>query len=143
MMAEKRKWSKDVTEHSDALDLKDGVFKLSDPKRIAASLKNSAEHSDRRKSDPYRSAMSMLTFYINHAGDNLPAAQHKRLEKAKDELRTLYDRPPAAGKRAKTSAKPAAKKTSSEKPQARPKAKAAAPARKRTATASGRKEKRS
>jgi hypothetical protein len=88
-----RKWSQEVTEHSDALDLKDGVFKLKDPKAIASSLKRSAEHSERRKSEPYRSAMSMLTFYINRAGDQLPAAQKKRLEKAMDELRVLYDEP--------------------------------------------------
>ena len=88
-----RKWSQEVTEHSDALDLQQGVFKLKDPKRIAESLKNSAEHSDRRKSDPYRSAMSMLTFYINRAGEGLPQAQKKRLEKVKDELRALYDKP--------------------------------------------------
>jgi hypothetical protein len=68
-MAGKR-WSQHVTETSDALDLKEGVFTGSDPKKIARSLKASAEHSDRRKSDPYRSAMSMLTFYINRAGHN-------------------------------------------------------------------------
>ena len=90
-----RKWSQEVTEHSDALDLKQGVFKQKDPKRIAASLKDSAEHSERRKSDHYRSAMSMLTFYINRAGAQLPKAEKNRLEKAKDELRTLYDRPTA------------------------------------------------
>jgi hypothetical protein len=88
-----RKWSQQVTEHSDALDLKQGVFKLKDPKKIAESLKASAEHSDRRKSEPYRSAMSMLTFYINRAGDTLPKAQKKRLDHAKDELRALYDKP--------------------------------------------------
>lgn len=87
------KWSQEVTEHSDALDLEQGVFKLTDPKRIAASLKDSAEHSERRKSDPYRSAMSMLTFYINRAGAQLPEDEKKRLEKAKDALRTLYHRP--------------------------------------------------
>ncbi|MDB5800151.1 MAG: hypothetical protein JWL63_1090 [Rhodocyclales bacterium] len=88
-----RKWSQDVTEHSDALDLKEGVFAEADPKKIALSLKQSAEHSDRRKSSPYRSAMSMLTFYINRAGDKLSEAQHHRLEAAKDELRALFDRP--------------------------------------------------
>jgi uncharacterized protein DUF3175 len=87
------KWSQEVTEHSNALDLEEGVFKLKDPKRIAKSLKDSAEHSERRKSDPFRSAMSMLTFYINRAGEGLPQAQKKRLEKAKDELRALYDKP--------------------------------------------------
>ena len=86
------RWSQDVTEHSDAMDLDDGVFKGDDPHKIALSLKHSAEHSDRRKSEPYRSAMSMLTFYINRAGHNLPAAQHKVLEDAKEELRKLFHR---------------------------------------------------
>ena len=90
----RHRWSQHVTETSDALDLKNGVFKERDPKKIARSLKQSAEHSDRRKSDPYRSAMSMLTFYINRAGKTLPQAQHRRLEAAKDELRALFDRPP-------------------------------------------------
>ena len=92
------RWSQHVTETSDALDLKPHVFESHDPKAIAKSLKASAEHSDRRKSDPYRSAMSMLTFYINRAGHNLPAAQKKRLEAAKDELRALFHRPPARRK---------------------------------------------
>jgi phosphoenolpyruvate carboxylase len=87
-----RKWSQDVTEHSDALDLQQGVFDLDDPAEIARSLKRSAEHSSRRKSEPYRSAMSMLTFYINRAGKNLPAKRHKILEAAKSELRRLYNR---------------------------------------------------
>ncbi len=90
-----KRWSQEVTEHSDALDLKPDVFKLRDPAAIARSLKASAEHSDRRKSEPYRSAMSMLTFYINRAGDNLKAADRKRLESAKDALRELFGRPPA------------------------------------------------
>jgi hypothetical protein len=85
-----KRWSQHVTETSDALDLQHDVFKLTDPKKIAQSLKRSAEHSDRRKADPYRSAMSMLTFYINRAGHNLEPAQHKRLEAAKDELRKLF-----------------------------------------------------
>jgi hypothetical protein len=93
-----RKWSQHVTETSDALDLQLDVFKLTDPKKIAQSLKRSAEHSDRRKSDPYRSAMSMLTFYINRAGHNLEAAQRKHLEDAKDELRALYGKPAARKK---------------------------------------------
>jgi hypothetical protein len=96
-----RRWSQHVTETSDALDLRKNVFKLTDPKRIAQSLKRSAEHSDRRKSEPYRSAMSMLTFYINRAGDQLGATQRRRLEAAKDELRRLFGRPPAR-KRAAT-----------------------------------------
>ena len=87
-----RRWSQDVTRHSNALDLEKDVFAQSDPKRIARSLKRSAEHSDRRKSSPFRSAMSMLSFYINRAGDKLPATQRRRLETAKDELRALYDR---------------------------------------------------
>lgn len=93
-----RKWSQQVTDTSDALDLKQGVFKQKDPKKIASSLKSSADHSDRRKSDPYRSAMSMLTFYINRAGDTLPKGQRKHLEEAKNELRALYDKPQRTGK---------------------------------------------
>ena len=89
-----RRWSKRVTEHSDALDLKGGVFKLRDPKKIAASLKRSAEHSKRRKADPYRSALSMLTFYINRAGRKLPLSQRRVLDRAKDELRVAFGRPP-------------------------------------------------
>ncbi len=91
-----RKWSQDVTEHSNALDLKADVFKLRDPKAIARSLKRSAEDSHRRKSSPYRSAMSMLTFYINRAGHNLGEHQRAVLEKAKDELRTLFGKPAKA-----------------------------------------------
>lgn len=85
-------WSKDVTEHSNALDLERSVFTKSDPKAIARSLKRSAERSSRRKSSPYRSAMSMLTFYINRAGKNLTKKQLKVLEAAKDELRAAYGR---------------------------------------------------
>lgn len=88
-----RKWSQRVTERSDALDLERGVFAKSDPRAIARSLKRSAERSRRRKSDPFRSAMSMLNFYINRAGKQLPATKRKRLERAKDELRDLYGRP--------------------------------------------------
>ena len=91
--AETHRWSRQVTEHSDALDLREGVFKQKDAKAIATSLKDSAEHSERRKSDPYRSALSMLTFYINRAGEHLPATQKKRLEAAKDELRELFHKP--------------------------------------------------
>jgi hypothetical protein len=87
----KKKWSADVTEHSNALDLKEDTFKGS-PKQIARSLKRSAEHSHRRKSNPFRSAMSMLTFYINRAGENLSAARRKKLESAKDELRSEFKR---------------------------------------------------
>lgn len=88
--AKTRKWSGKVTRDSDALDLKKGVFTLSDPRKIALSLKRSAEHSHRRKASPYRSAMSMLTFYINRGGKDLPARRRKVLEKAKAELRSLY-----------------------------------------------------
>jgi hypothetical protein len=87
-----RRWSARVTRNSDALDLKGGVFKLRDPKRIAASLKRSAERSHRRKSNPYRSALSMLTFYINRAGKNLPASRRKTLQRAKIELRKQFGR---------------------------------------------------
>src|SRR5581483_1925343 len=88
----KRRWSRRVTERSDALDLKKGVFTQRDPKKIAASLKRSAEHSKRRKADPFRSAMSMLTFYINRGGQNLSAARKKKLNEAKDELRRQFGR---------------------------------------------------
>jgi hypothetical protein len=88
----KKKWSADVTEHSDALDLESNIFESKDPKKIAESLKISAEHSTRKKSAPYRSAMSMLTFYINRAGKNLDASQKDVLEKAKDELRKAFGR---------------------------------------------------
>jgi hypothetical protein len=86
------KWSADVTEHSDAMDLEEGVFEGEDPKQIAQSLKRSAEHSRRRKSEPYQSAMSMLTFYINRAGRNLSKKQKAVLEEAKDELRKAFGR---------------------------------------------------
>ncbi|MCG2580272.1 MAG: DUF3175 domain-containing protein [Marinobacter sp.] len=86
-------WSQKVTDSSDALDLERGVFALEDPREIARSLKKSAEESKRRKSDPYRSAMSMLTFYINRAGKQLPPEQRDHLEAAKDELRVLFGRP--------------------------------------------------
>ncbi|WP_166846042.1 DUF3175 domain-containing protein [Isoptericola sp. BMS4] len=86
------RWSQDVTEHSDALDLEDDVFTWDDPARIAASLKRSAEVSGRRKGTPYQSAMSMLTFYVNRAGQNLPASQRDVLEQAKDELRKAFGR---------------------------------------------------
>jgi len=87
-----RRWSKRVTEKSDALDLRGGVFKLRDPKKIAASLKRSAERSKRRKADPYRSALSMLTFYINRAGRNLPASRKRVLNRAKDALKQQFHR---------------------------------------------------
>jgi hypothetical protein len=86
----RKRWSQRVTEKSNALDLDEGVFYRDDPRSIARSLKRSADRSRRRKSDPFRSAMSMLTFYINRAGKKLPKPQRKRLEAAKDELRDLY-----------------------------------------------------
>jgi len=86
----KRRWSQRVTETSDALTLDEGVFTKGSPKAIARSLKRSAERSHRRKSAPYRSAMSMLTFYINRGGKGLSKTRKQTLEKAKDELRALY-----------------------------------------------------
>jgi Protein of unknown function (DUF3175) len=88
----RRRWSREVTEHSDALTLDKGVFSKRDPKAIAASLKRSAERSRRRKADPFRSALSMLTFYINRAGKNLPASRKRTLMRAKDELRSQFGR---------------------------------------------------
>jgi hypothetical protein len=85
-------WSGKVTKQSNALDLEPGVFEKDDPKAIARSLKHSAESSSRRKSSPYRSAMSMLTFYINRAGKNLPKKRLAVLERAKDELRAQFGR---------------------------------------------------
>src|SRR5690242_18315616 len=87
-----KRWSARVTRESDALDLKGGVFKQTSAKKIAASLKRSAERSSRRKSGAYRSALSMLTFYINRAGKNLPKTQRDRLERAKGELKRQFGR---------------------------------------------------
>lgn len=87
------RWSQRVREESNALDLEAGVFTFDDPRRIAESLKRSAEASDRRKTDPFRSAMSMLNFYINRAGRQLPAERRACLDQAKDELRELFGRP--------------------------------------------------
>jgi hypothetical protein len=98
--ARRKRWSQQVTEHSDALDLEGGVFAQRDPRKIARSLKRSAERSRRRKSDPYRSAMSMLTFYINRAGKQLSKTQRTRLEAAKDELRDLYGKQRGRARRA-------------------------------------------
>ena len=86
------RWSQRVTRQSDALDLKRGVFTQRDPKRIAASLKRSAERSSRRKAGAYRSALSMLTFYINRAGKTLPKTQRARLNQAKIELKRQFGR---------------------------------------------------
>ena len=94
-----KRWSRDVTEHSNALDLENKVFAKDSPRAIARSLKRSAEASHRRKSDPYRSAMSMLTFYINRAGRNLPKSRREKLETAKDELRKLFHRDGGRGGR--------------------------------------------
>jgi hypothetical protein len=90
-----RRWSQRVTRESDALDLSKGVFTWTDPKRIAASLKRSAQRSRRRKADAFRSALSMLTFYLNRGGKNLPATRRRTLMRAKDELRRQFGRAPA------------------------------------------------
>jgi hypothetical protein len=90
--ASPKRWSQRVTQESDALDLKHGVFKQTNAKKIAASLKRSAERSSRRKTGAYRSALSMLTFYINRAGKTLPKAQRDRLQRAKTELRRQFHR---------------------------------------------------
>jgi len=87
-----RRWSAKVTKHSDALDLEHDVFRSKDPRKIARSLKRSAEQSKRRKGTPYQSAMSMLNFYINRAGKNLPKTRKRVLEHAKDELRDIFRR---------------------------------------------------
>src|ERR1700745_1982725 len=89
---DKRDWWGRVSRESDALDLEGGVFSLKDPKQIAASLKRSAERSSRRKAEPYRSTLSMLVFYINRAGKNLPANRKRILERAKGELKKLFGR---------------------------------------------------
>lgn len=93
----RKRWSQHVTESSHALDLEEGVFSLEDPQAIARSLRRSAERSRRRKTDPFRSAMSMLTFYINRAGKSLPQRRREILEQAKDELRDQFQRPRRAG----------------------------------------------
>lgn len=93
MAAQSRsRWSGEVSKHSDALDLEEDIFKSDNPDTIAKSLKHSAKASNRRKSSPYRSAMSMLTFYINRAGKNLPKKRLEVLERAKDELRAEFGR---------------------------------------------------
>lgn len=98
-MSNEKRWSQRVTRESNALDLEPNVFTKDDPREIALSLKRSAEQSDRRKSDPYRSAMSMLTFYVNRAGRTLPQPRREKLEAAKEELRRLFGktRRPAEG----------------------------------------------
>ena len=91
-MTAKKKWSAEVTEHSDAMDLEDHIFESDDARKIAATLKRSAEHSHRRKAEPFQTAMTMLNFYINRAGKNLPARRKQVLEDAKDELRVAFGR---------------------------------------------------
>ena len=93
-----RHWSQKVTAHSNALDLDRNIFTKHDPHEIALSLKHSAEHSKRRKGTAFQSAMSMLTFYINRAGQDLDDKQRKVLERAKDELRTLFGKEPTRSK---------------------------------------------
>lgn len=88
-----RHWSQEVTKTSNVLDLESGVFSWGDPRKIALSLKRSADNSVRRKTTPFASAMSMLNFYINRAGRKLPSGQREILEKARNELRALYGRP--------------------------------------------------
>jgi len=93
--APSKRWSQAVTEHSDALDLAEGVFRHDSASGIAASLKRSADRSQKRKSTPFQAAMSMLNFYINRAGKNLPQKRLRVLENAKAELRRLYGKEPA------------------------------------------------
>src|SRR5207237_2034610 len=85
-----KRWSARVTKHSNALDLQPKVFRSSNPHQVALSLKRSAERSQRRKGTPYQSAMSMLNFYINRAGKNLPKNQTRTLEKDKDQLHDVF-----------------------------------------------------
>ncbi len=98
-----RYWSAEVTRTSNALDLEASVFRQRDPRRIAASMKRSAERSRRRKGTPYQSAMSMLTFYANRAGRNLGAEQRRILQRAKGELRALFGRTPSGHRRERAS----------------------------------------
>lgn len=112
-----RRWSAGVTKHSNALDLDRDVFTWKDPHRIALSLKRSAERSHRRKSEPYRSAMSMLTFYINRAGHSLSAAQLRVLQRAKDDLRETFGKD--SRPKVKSAKKAAAKKATAKKRSAR------------------------
>ena len=93
-----RHWSQNITAHSNALDLEPDIFKKHDPRVIAESLKRSAEHSARRRGTPFQSAMSMLTFSINRAGQDLDAQQKKVLERSKDELRKLFGKEPTRSK---------------------------------------------
>lgn len=88
-----RSWSKPATEHSHAMELEPAVFRKSTARAVAESVKRSAERSHTRKSTPFRSAMSMLNFYVNRAGSNLPDNERNKLNRAKDELRKLFKRP--------------------------------------------------
>jgi hypothetical protein len=115
----KKKWSARVTQTSDALDIAGGTFAKDDPKAIAHELERDAEKSTRRKSSPYRSAMSMLTFYINRAGKNLPAARKKILEDAKQVLREEFGPQTGAAPRKKAARKQPARKKSVRKKTAR------------------------
>ncbi|MBY4800670.1 DUF3175 domain-containing protein [Burkholderia cepacia] len=92
--AHRKRWSGEVTQRSDALDIEPDIFKSDDPAAIAASLKRSAEHSRRRKASPFQSAMSMLNFYVNRAGRNLPKTRRTTLERAKRKLREAFGRKP-------------------------------------------------
>jgi hypothetical protein len=105
-----RRWSGEVTKHSDAMDLESGVFKKKSPRAIAQSVKRSADRSTRRKAPPFRSALSMLTFYVNRGGKNLSAHERQILMRAKDELRKLYGREPR-----RPSARAASRRTSPRK----------------------------
>jgi hypothetical protein len=113
--ARKKRWSQLVTETSDALTLEKGVFTRGSARSIAASLKRSAERSHKRKSSPYRSAMSMLTFYENRAGKTLPASSRRKLEAAKQELRELYGKTAKKKASKKTGRKKTAKRRTSRK----------------------------
>jgi hypothetical protein len=139
MAAKPKKWSAEVNAKSDAMDVAGGTFKQRDPKKIARALEHDAERSTRRKSSPYRSAMSMLTFYINRAGSNLSAEQRDLLERAKAVLRQEFG-PEAGAKTAKTGTAKAAKSPKAPAKRAaakRPRAAAAAkPAAKRKRTSS-------
>jgi putative cell wall-binding protein len=110
-----KKWSQHVTETSDAMDVARGTLSSRDPKRIAEALEHDAEKSTRRKSTPYRSAMSMLSFYINRAGKNLPAAQRKVLEQAKEILRAEYGGGEGAAKKRSVAKKATAKQSSAKR----------------------------
>lgn len=113
--ARRKRWSQRVTQSSDALTLEEGVFTRASSRGIALSLKRSADRSHKRKSSPYRSAMSMLTFYGNRAGKALPAASKHKLEGAKEELRKLYGKTPNKTPKKKTGTKTAARKKTARK----------------------------